>query len=314
MTSGRRARTPRAVVVGDLLLDVVVGPIGAREGDDVNGRIMFRQGGSAATTARWLARLGLRTTLITSIGRDAVGRALVAHLERGGVRVHAARKSRLIGIGRMGVLLDRSGERAFVADRRAATDLAVVDIKAAWLSHADVFHVPAYSLFGEPLAQATLHAGRLARAADALVSVDLASAAFIAASRVERLRGQVRRLRPDVIFATPAEGEAFAGPGAANELTRICPLVIVKRGRLGATAFVAALGGGPIEVPTTALVVTDATGAGDAFAAGVLAALARAGRPVAALDQRAVISAVRAGHRAARRQLTEPRPELHFGA
>ena len=57
----------RIVVLGDLMLDVVLAPGGPLErGTDVPGRVSFVQGGSAANTARWLARLGARTTLIAA--------------------------------------------------------------------------------------------------------------------------------------------------------------------------------------------------------------------------------------------------------
>ena len=61
-------------------------------GTDVTGRVMLRQGGSAASTARWLGRLGARSTLVCSIGRDAAGRALVAAVDRR--RRHGARGAR----------------------------------------------------------------------------------------------------------------------------------------------------------------------------------------------------------------------------
>ena len=64
----RRAslRPPRVVVVGDLLLDVVVAPErNLVAATDVPGRVSLRQGGSAATTARWIARLGARAVLVT---------------------------------------------------------------------------------------------------------------------------------------------------------------------------------------------------------------------------------------------------------
>ncbi|MDQ3128212.1 MAG: hypothetical protein M3Q66_07130, partial [Chloroflexota bacterium] len=58
-------RPPRVVVLGDLMLDVVLAPGQPLEsGTDVPGRVMLRQGGSAANTAGWLARLGARSTLI----------------------------------------------------------------------------------------------------------------------------------------------------------------------------------------------------------------------------------------------------------
>jgi len=66
------------------------------------------------------------------------------------------------------------------------------------------------------------------------------------------------------------------------------------------------------EVATEHLVVSDTTGAGDAFDAGFLVgwfAARAAGRSLPAALQRAAI----VGHRAAARQLTSPRPELPLG-
>ena len=74
------------MVLGDLALDVLIQPSRELEtGTDVPGRVTFVQGGSAATTARWLARLGARSTLITAVGRDATGRALVDAVRGDGV-------------------------------------------------------------------------------------------------------------------------------------------------------------------------------------------------------------------------------------
>ncbi|HEX5149100.1 MAG TPA: carbohydrate kinase family protein, partial [Candidatus Limnocylindrales bacterium] len=85
----------RFVVLGDLVLDVVVAPARPLEaGTDVPGRIAFVQGGSAANAARWLARLGARVTLISAVGRDATGRALVDAVRGDGVTV---RVSRVVG-------------------------------------------------------------------------------------------------------------------------------------------------------------------------------------------------------------------------
>src|SRR5690242_17313359 len=101
----RQPRAPRVVVVGDLVVDVVVAPTRPLElATDVPGRVTFRQGGSAATTARWLARLGARTTLICAVGRDAEGRALIAAVEGDGVRVRATRVQGT-RTGRIGVVV-----------------------------------------------------------------------------------------------------------------------------------------------------------------------------------------------------------------
>src|SRR5688500_11063816 len=106
---GGQLASARIVVLGDLMLDVVIAPARDLEsGTDVPGRVALVQGGSAATTARWLGRLGARSSLIASVGRDAAGRALVDAIRGDGV---TARVMRIAGArtGRIGVLVSPDG-------------------------------------------------------------------------------------------------------------------------------------------------------------------------------------------------------------
>ena len=310
MTEHRRAEAP-VVVVGDLLLDVVVTSRSAlRRATDVEGDIRFCQGGSAATAARWLARLGMNTRLITSVGRDPLGENLVAYMQGCNVEVHAARSSRF-GTGRMGVFLDQHGERSFIADRRAAIVLAVSAVKPAWLAGAGAIHCPAYSLFGEPLSSATKRAIEIARRSDAWLSIDLSSTSFILAHRAEHLRREIANLRPRLVVATVAEACALIGHERLAELTSLAPIVVVKRGAGGATAFLLADPVQHVDVPTSRLNVPDTTGAGDAFLAGFIRVWLEQG-PIESLTLSGLTCAVESGHRAAAQQLVEPRPELPF--
>ena len=298
------------MVLGDLMLDMVVAPAQALDsGTDVPGLVALVQGGSAATTARWLGRLGAQTSLIAAVGRDAAGRALVAAIRTDRV---TARVSRVAGArtGRIGVIVEPGGERSFVADRGAADLLEAGDVRAAWFERADALHLPAYSLLGEPLGAAGRRAIELARDAGAAISVDLASIGPLLAGGRRVARGLVEGAAPDLLFATAAEAEALVGGRALDGLLDIAEIAVVKRGPKGATVL-ARVGVERIrlEVATEHLTASDTTGAGDAFDAGFLVgwfASRRAGRSVPASLQRAAV----AGHRAAARQLSTPRPEL----
>ena len=305
----RTLTAPHVVVIGDLLLDVVVTPtFGPARLTDVVGDVQFRQGGSAGTTARCLARLGTPTSLITSVGRDMLGDALVSYMERCKVVVHAVRPPRL-PTGRMVVLLDENGERSFVADRRAATALSVSTVRPSWLAGARGMHVPGYCLFGEPLASATRHAVTLAKGHGARLSLDLSSASFISAYGTRHVREQVAGLEPQLIVTTAAEARALLGHGRVAELTGLAPVVVVKRGSSGATVLLRSKTFQSVDVPTEPLIVADTTGAGDAFVAGFLRVWLRditeERTPLAVL-----VSAARAGHRSAARELLGPRPDI----
>jgi ribokinase len=305
-------RLPRAIVLGDLALDVVLAPARPVEhGTDVPGVVRLHQGGSAANTARWLARLGVPTTLICAVGRDGPGRALVGALRRDGVTVRAARPPGA-RTARVGMVVDADGERSFVADRGAADLLGPGDVRPAWFAGAAALHVPAYSLLGSPLADATGRAIELARAAGATITVDLASAAPLLAAGRSATQRLIRDAAPDLLFTNAAEAVAFLGDAGLVGLLAFAPVAVVKQGSHGATVL-ARRPRLPIErfeVAARAIVARDTTGAGDAFDAGFLAAWLAAGRSTAPGDLR---RAVVAGHRAAARQIGAPRPELALG-
>lgn len=308
----RRSAAPPVLVVvlGDLVLDVVLTPASTlRRGTDVPGRVLVRQGGSAATTARWLARLGARATFICSIGRDAAGRALVAALAEDGVDVHALRVAGA-RTGRIGVLVEPGGERSFVADRGAADRLSPADLRAEWFTRAGALHLPAYSLLGRPLGEAGAAAVRMARQAGAIVTVDLASVGPLMADGRDAARALIGSAAPDLLFATAGEAEALLGSRRLTGLLELASVAVVKRGPKGATILARSQDDVlRFEVATASLSTTDTTGAGDAFDAGFLAAwlAARAsGGSAATALQRAAV----AGHQAAARHLSRPPGEL----
>ncbi len=314
------SRPPRVVVFGDLLLDIVIAP--AREpvaSTDVPGRVALRQGGSAATTARWLARLGTRSAFVTAVGRDAPGRALLEELRSDGVTLHAIRP---VGhrTGRIAVLVGADGERSFVADRSAADALGPDDLRAAWFARTDLVHLPIYSLLGEPLGSAGRRALEMARAASALVSIDLASTLPLLAEGRRAAMERLARAKPDILFTTAAEAQALLGGGSADRLLELAPVAVVKRGAKGATVLARGRAGADgrtsgrlrFEVATKPIESTDTTGAGDAFNAGFLASWLPSRRD-GTHDSVALQRAVLAGHRAAARHLTGPRPEVSFG-
>ncbi len=300
-------------MVGDLVLDVVLAPDhDLARGTDVVGRVVLRSGGSAANTARWLGRLGLRPTLVCAVGRDATGRALVRGVAAHGVDVRAVRVAGR-ATGRIGVLVEPGGERSFVTDRGAALGLRPDDLRPEWFTGVAAVHLPAYSLLDEPLGLAGMAAARLGHQEGALVSVDLASSAPLLAHGRRAAIRLISAAAPDLLFATRGEARALLGPKHDERLLELAPAAIVKRGRKGATVL---LRNGDatlrFEVATTPVRAEDTTGAGDAFDAGFLAGwLASRGRGLAesaALQRGAVL-----GNRTALRQIATRPPELSIG-
>ena len=295
------------------MLDVVVAPArGLKAGTDVAGRVSFVQGGSAANTARWLGRLGADATLITAVGRDATGRALVAAVQGDGVAVRVvwvagARTARI------GVLVRPDGERSFVPDRGAADLLQPTDLRPSWFAGAQILHLPVYSLLGAPLGEAGRRAIELGRGAGAFFTIDLASVRPLMAGGRRAARDLIAGAAPDILFATASEADALLGSGPLEGLLEFASVAVVKRGSKGATVMArAGIVRLRFEIATTPRDAADTTGAGDAFDAGFLVgwmSAREAGQSLPSALRRATL----AGHRAAARQLSTPRAEVPIG-
>jgi ribokinase len=242
--------------LGDLLLDVIVRPAAPPAADgDTPALTRAAPGGQAANVAAWAVELGAGARVICRRGDDAAGELVTKEVERHGVEVRGE-----VVAGRSGIvvsLVDGDGRRTMLSDRGVAPELDAVD--PAWLEGADWLHVSGYSLLREPIARAALAAAELAPR----VSVDLSSAPDIRAYGVERFRELLHELRPELVFANEEE-RATVGELDAHW--------VVKLGARGARFPEG-------ELPARAAEVVDATGAGDALAAGYLV-----GGPELALD------------------------------
>jgi sugar/nucleoside kinase (ribokinase family) len=262
--------------VGDLVEDVVVrlsGPI--RIASDTDAIVERRRGGSAANVAAVAARISGASRFIGQVGDDGRGTALVSALAADGVDVSAVRvRGRTAAIV---VLVDAAGERSFLTDPGSARDLD--DPRSEWLDGVDVLHVPLYSLAGGAIARTSRTLIAWARQRGIAVSIDLSSVSVIESIGARELRRRMDQLAPDVVFANADEARALHLEGPLGSA-----LTIVKSGGDPVTVWRGPAT--PLRVPAIEIEgVTDTTGAGDAFAAGVLTHAGWPAEPEAACER-----------------------------
>jgi ribokinase len=299
------------IVVGDLVTDVVAvldGPLAT--GSDTRAAVRFTGGGQAANTAAWLASQGTPVTLVAAAGDDEAGRARVAELAFAGVHC-LVRGHEHAATGTV-IVLTRDGERTMITDRGANLLLSPADVDAALAGAptARHVHVSGYTLLDPETRGAGLRALAAAHERGITASVDAASAAPLrrASAFLDWVRGV------DLLLANADEATVLAGPGdptaQAKALAKVARVAVVKRGAGGAVwadPNVVTAPGHPVQV-------IDATGAGDAFAAGLLSAWLSGSSPSESLQAATALGAAAVTLLGARPSASTPPPPPPAGA
>ncbi len=238
------------LVIGDAVLDITVRPSEPMEaGSDVPAAVAVGVGGQAANVAVRLARRGVAVQLVSALGHDTAGRLVADGLAAEAVRLQ---RVAVAATGTVVVLIDEAGERTMLSQRSpfaSSTDIGDLP-DAPWTV------VSGYVLL-EP--GADRFAGKLARAAGRRAVV---GCAVPADDRLPWLDA-VRHLRPDLIVLNAQEYAALHR-GALDTVS-----VVVVTGADSVRAFA---GSDSVQVRVAdAEPAVDTTGAGDAFAAALIA-------------------------------------------
>lgn len=270
------ASNAEVLCAGIIVADAIASPVdGVPEQGVVNlvDSVQLATGGCALSTATALARLGVRTALCGCVGRDLLGQALLTEaasrgLDTDGVRACDALTS-------ASLVLDRSdGERTFLHNPGASGALTGEDVERALVrARPRLLHIGGAlvmpALDGKPLGEA-LGAARGRGVATSLDPVHDAT------GRWDRLHAALPNL--DVICPNLTEARGITGRDTAADCAawlraRGVGKVAIKLGRDGAYALDEATAE---HVPSFEVQAKDETGAGDAFAAGLVFGLLRA--------------------------------------
>ncbi|MEV6400144.1 sugar kinase [Streptomyces sp. NPDC051907] len=260
------------LVIGDVVTDVVArhrAPLA--HGTDTAADIRILPGGAGANVACWAGRWGCGDVrLMARVGADDAA----WHGERlreAGVRPRLVPDAD-VPTATVIALVDATAERTFLTDSGAVLRLCPDDWSPELLEGVTHLHLSGYLLFAETSRRLALLALESATELGIGVSLDPASAGFIAERGVERMRAAYEGA--DVLFPNVDEARLLTGRSdpadAAAELSRRVPLAVVTLGARG--ALVAEAGVVTARVPPVAAEAVDSTGAGDAFTGAFLAA------------------------------------------
>lgn len=243
-------------------------------------------GGGAANTVKLAAQLGIKTAFIGSVGRDAWGERFARELEEAGAAALLVKTDS--PTGGCVILRDSGTAPRVFASPSAALELGPEHINEDMIRQARLIMLDGYILDRTSLVDHILH---LAEHCGTFIAIDAGSEEMVQAhaSWLEACC----RTKPLILFLNEGEARAFSrhlDPRISllnedtieegdryrplRDLTRqdIFPIIAVKLGDRGAHIFA---NGETYTARTQTTVPFDTTGAGDAFAAGFIAAWLR---------------------------------------
>jgi sugar/nucleoside kinase (ribokinase family) len=278
---------PVVLVIGDVMTDIVAkldGPIAV--GADRRATVRTLAGGAGANQACWLARENVATRFVARVGHEDHARQ-TADLAAYGVDARLGADPTQ-PTGALVTLVSPDGERSFLTDRGANLKLQSADLPHALLDGVDLVHVSGYALFEPGPREAVIDFLAEVERRKIPFAVDPASYSFLQEVGSSQFLDWTRKA--SILFPNEDEGAILTNEHSLDAqlktLTKVYPLVVLKRGSKGAAAAEAATGH-RWSVPAPDAKVVDTSGAGDAFLGGFLGEYLR-GEAIKSALQRAV--------------------------
>ncbi len=269
----RHSSRQAIVCLGIIVADVVGRPLKALPDP---GRLVLvdemslHTGGCAVNSATALARLGVPVAVIGKVGADALGDFMLRKLEGRSIDTRGVSRDPRVGTSATMVMVDPDGERRFVHYIGANARLVLDDVDFDVIEAAAILHVAGAlvlpGLDGEPTAQ-LLHR---AQSSGVLTFLDTV---WDDTGRWMELMGPCL---PHLDYFVPSlpEARALTGLREPEDVARVlldCGVGNVAL-KMGADGCLVMSGDSKLlHVPAFEVDVVDATGAGDAFAAGFMA-------------------------------------------
>ena len=258
-------------------------------------------GGSAANTCAVAAALGARVAYVGKVADDQLGAVFRHDMTAIGVHFPSAPLHGGASTARCLILVTPDGQRTMNTYLGACVSFSAADVPQALIADATVTYLEGY-LFDPPAAQlAFRRAAAAAHAAGRQVALSLSDPFCVDRHRAAFL--QLVKQDVDILFANEAEVtslyEENTFKAAAERARADVALAALTRSEAGSVIL---RGAERVEVAAEPAQVIDTTGAGDAYAAGFLAALT-SGKPLPVCGRIASIAAAEViGHFGARPQ------------
>jgi sugar/nucleoside kinase (ribokinase family) len=231
------------------------------------GKLQTAAGGSAANTMYGISQLGGRAGFCGKIANDGLGALYAEHMRQSGVVFKESTGQGMTGT--CVVLISDDAKRTMLTCLGVSGQIDYEDIDEELLRHSRYIYLEGYLFESECAARTMLRAVAVARKNG--VRIALAASDALCIVRHQDLFLQIIQNDVDLLFANAREAQALSrtnnNEAALRVLSGWCEGVAVTDGEHGSMV---SFNGEVTKIAPNRVSAVDATGAGDAYAAGLL--------------------------------------------
>lgn len=261
------------LLFGDITLDTTLNvPVFPEAGKDtIVQHLTSRPGGSIVNTALVLAGLGLSIRLVARAGQDAAGVQALNALQTAGIDLTLVQRDDTAPTGQIFIVVSEDGERTMFSARGANTLITPESLSEETWQDVTRLHLSSYSFLEAPQKTTVQKLIEGAFSREIPISLDIADGhAARLRSDLDSLIGQL-----DILLLNPTDAAALCSRAPImNEQELIAALLLLGPQqvalKLGSRGCMVADGKEIYALPPLPAAVIDTTGAGDAFAAGMI--------------------------------------------
>ena len=259
----------RICIIGDINVDVITllsGPL--QKNTDTTSVNAITLGGSTCNVAVWLTHLGVNINMVGAIGEDVLGTWVITQLQAFGVSDQNIRTISNSRTGTCVILVDETGARSMMPDFGANLIQSVDAELEELILTSDIVIMSAYTFMRPESKKFAQDVMECVSKSKARMVIDAASSSPIEITGADKVRNYLSRA--DLVLANEDEFAALEQNAPENWTTEFQNL-IVKRGPRGASWLHRGIEVASVKAEDVKVV--DTTGAGDAFAAGLISQL-----------------------------------------
>jgi sugar/nucleoside kinase (ribokinase family) len=231
------------------------------------GKLQTAAGGSAANTVYGISQLGGRAGFCGKVANDRLGALYATHMRQSGVVFNEKPEQGMTGT--CVVLISKDAQRTMLTCMGVSSEIGYEDVDEELLKHSSYLYLEGYLFESERTIQTLLQAVAVARKNGVRIAMTASDAFCI--DRHRDLFLQLIQNDVDLLFANAREARALSSTdnneAALRVLSGWCGNVALTDGEHGSLV---SFNGEVMKITPNRVSVADTTGAGDAYAAGLL--------------------------------------------